>query len=492
MKGLMIQGTSSDVGKSLIVTALCRLFANEGVDVTPFKSQNMSNNSYVTTGGKEIGRAQGIQAEAAKTEAVVWMSPILLKPQSNLQSEIVLLGETIEIASGKAYRETFYETGLEVIQKSLKYLEENFDVIVIEGAGSPAEINLKDRELVNMKVAEMADVPVILVADIDRGGVFASIVGTLELLSKEERNRVKGLMINKFRGDKALLQDGLDWLENKTGIPVLGVIPFMENHHIDGEDSLQVKQQNNVNEEKAIDIVVLELPLIANYSDIEPFFTEEDVQIRLVKEAADFGHPDAIIIPDTNNIVQALQTLKNTSLLEKVISFTEDGGFIVGIAAGFRIMGKEIKQHAETIKGLHLIDVTLIDDGNKETTRVKGTLHPKINYDGLIEGFQMTPCRTEQESDATFFLTLVDGKKEGFCHPDGKIIGTNVHHLFHNAGWRNEWLNRIRVKKKLPVIKTSNANEIKEKRYDLLAAHLEKHLDFEETKEIMRSWNRGD
>ncbi|MEH7344467.1 cobyric acid synthase [Bacillus sp. JJ1532] len=240
MKGIMIQGTASDVGKSLIVTALCRAFSNKGYKVAPFKSQNMCNFSYITKGGKEIGRSQGLQAEAAKTEATEWMNPILLKPRPNQNSEIVLLGQTLETVSGKGYRDLFYEKGLQTIETALENLSKEFDLLVMEGAGSPVEINLKDKELVNMKVAEMADVPVILVADIERGGVFASIVGTLELLSAAERARVKGLVINKFRGDPTLFEDGVEWLEERTGVPVLGVLPYVENHMIEEEDSLSM------------------------------------------------------------------------------------------------------------------------------------------------------------------------------------------------------------------------------------------------------------
>ncbi|WP_432420107.1 cobyric acid synthase [Neobacillus sedimentimangrovi] len=243
MKGVMIQGTSSNVGKSLIATALCRLFANEGVKVAPFKSQNMSNFSCILSDGSEISRAQAIQAEAAKIEATVWMNPIVLKPRPNHSSETVLLGKSIGNISGQMYRDQFYEKGLKAIKQSLKQLEKHFEMVVIEGAGSPVEINLKDRDLVNMKVAQLADVPVVLVADIERGGVFASIVGTLELLEPVDRNRVVGVIINKFSGDPALFVDGIQWLEEKTGIPVLGVIPYMENHMIDEEDSLSVKDK---------------------------------------------------------------------------------------------------------------------------------------------------------------------------------------------------------------------------------------------------------
>lgn len=238
MKGVMIQGTASNVGKSLIATALCRLFADEGLKTAPFKSQNMSNYTYITEEGLEISRAQGLQAEAARTKPTVWMNPILLKPSSDQHSEIVLLGKGKKTLSGKAYREQFYEKGIDIIKQSIQELSKTYDVLVMEGAGSPVEMNLKTRELVNMKVVELADVPVFLVSDIDRGGVFASIIGTLELLPENERKRVKGIIINKFRGDLDLFTDGLNWLENRTGIPVLGVLPYIKNHRIDGEDSL--------------------------------------------------------------------------------------------------------------------------------------------------------------------------------------------------------------------------------------------------------------
>lgn len=250
MKGVMIQGTASDVGKSLIVTALCRLFSNEGFKVAPFKSQNMSNHIYLTADGLEMGLAQGIQAEAARTEATVWMSPILLKPRSDQVSEVVLLGKPVESLSGRGYRESFYEKGLEVIEKAIEQLEKEYELLILEGAGSPVEMNLKGRELVNMKVAEMADVPIILVADIDRGGIFASLVGTLELMTMGERGRVKGIIINKFRGDLELFRDGVQWIEEKTGVPVVGVLPYIDNHMIEPEDSLSFKDTVEVRSSK--------------------------------------------------------------------------------------------------------------------------------------------------------------------------------------------------------------------------------------------------
>lgn len=252
MNGIMIQGTASNVGKSMICTALCRLFANEGFHVAPFKSQNMSTFSTKMGNGLEISTAQFAQAQAAKVQPIPQMNPILLKPSGHMTSEVWLMGEKVEEMSGAAYRESFYEHGLTVIKQSLSYVSEHYDVVVLEGAGSPVEVNLTDRELVNMRIADLADVPVFLVADIERGGVFATIVGTLELLPQKHRNRVKGIIINKFRGDKELFQDGVSFIESYTGIPVLGVIPFMDNHEIEEEDSL-ITQHDSISKKSAED-----------------------------------------------------------------------------------------------------------------------------------------------------------------------------------------------------------------------------------------------
>lgn len=238
LKGIMLQGTASDVGKSVIATALCRIFADKGYRIAPFKSQNMSTYTCVTRDGKEIARSQWIQAEAAKTAANVYMNPILLKPRGDQTSEVVFFGKTVGTFSGKEYRDDFYEQGLQAIKRSLSELKKTYDVLVIEGAGSPVEINLNDRELVNMKVAQLADVPVLLVAGIERGGVFASIVGTLELLHEADRARVKGIIINKFLGDIELFQNGIDWLEERANVPVLGVVPYYSEMMIEAEDSL--------------------------------------------------------------------------------------------------------------------------------------------------------------------------------------------------------------------------------------------------------------
>lgn len=492
MKGVMIQGTASDVGKSLIVTALCRLFALEGIKVAPFKSQNMSNNSYVTLDGKEIGRAQGIQAEAAKTEATVWMNPILLKPRSDQHSEVVFLGKALETLSGRAYRDSFYEKGLSVIKEALQNLESHFDLIVIEGAGSPVEINLKDRELVNMKVAEIADVPVILVADIDRGGVFASIVGTLELLDESERRRVKGIFINKFRGDINLFEDGITWLEEKTGVPVLGVLPYLENHRIDGEDSLSI-QKNRVGNGD-LDIAVLHLPYISNYSDIEPFYDEEDVTIRFIKSPSQFGQPDAVIIPGTKSTISDFQYLVATGLAKAVTDYVKNGGRIVGICGGYQMLGQEIIDVAGTdtgvegsrSQGLNLIPGVTIFAEEKETVRVKGNYHKNTGIKGTrpIEGYEIHLGVTEFLDKKRPLFILENGNSEGYYSSDGHIIGTYVHHLFHNDEWRSIWLNMLRNKKGLAMKETVLRQDLKEETYNKLAHEMKTYMKWDKIMEI--------
>ncbi|MGE8207346.1 cobyric acid synthase [Heyndrickxia sp. NPDC080065] len=495
VQGVMVVGTSSDVGKSLVVTAFCRLFANEGIKVVPFKSQNMSNNSYITVDGKEIGRAQGIQAEAAKTEATMWMNPILLKPTSNQQSEVVLFGKREKIISGISYRQSFYEKGIDSVNMALQQLSQDFDVIVMEGAGSPVEINLKDYELVNMKVAEIADVPVILVADIDRGGVFASIIGTLELLTKAERNRVKGIIINKFRGDIDLFKDGVTWIEERTNIPVLGVLPYLEKHMIEGEDSLSLQDRFSLVKDGAVDIAVIKLPYISNYTDLEPFMYEDDVTIRWIENAQQLGSPDAIIIPGTKSTIHDLQFLKKSGLYDLIHKHVEKEKHLVGICGGYQMMCETIIDEAGTDtgsinfseKGFGFVPAETAFHENKRTIRVNGKIHPKagLSYELNIQGYEIHLGHTSTHDDP--FVILDDGSKDGYYQSSGKMIGTYIHSLFHNDEWRNVWLNSVRKSKNLPEQSVVNLQSQKEQKYDLLANHVKCYLDWEKVKEIVKT-----
>ncbi|MGV2941977.1 cobyric acid synthase [Mesobacillus sp. LC4] len=493
MNGIMILGTASDVGKSLIATAICRAYANEGVRVAPFKSQNMSNNSYVTFDGKEIGRAQGIQAEAARSQAEVSMNPILLKPRSDQIAEVILFGKVANTLSGKDYRELFYEKGLEAIRSALEKLEQEYDMLVMEGAGSPVEINLKDRELVNMKVAEIADVPAVLVADIDRGGVFASIIGTLELMAPEEKARVKGLIINKFRGDQTLFEDGVKLLESRTGIPVLGVLPFLENHMIDGEDSLSIPTSKN---RTGLDIVVIKPPYISNFTDLEPFYHESDVSLRWVSSPEDIGEPDAVILPGTKSTIKDLQFFKMAGLYNWLRDYADHGGFIAGICGGYQMLGDKLIDPfgsdtgtvSSVEEGLGIIPAVTTFASVKTTVRSEGKLHPSTGIELSAAGYEIHLGETEMYEVCQPLLLLNEGKEEGFYGKDGRIIGTYLHHLFHNDEWRNHWLNSIRKAKGEPERRPVYVSRLKDQKYDELADHLKAHLDWNKLKEISEQW----
>ncbi|WP_108670984.1 cobyric acid synthase [Peribacillus acanthi] len=485
MKGVMLQGTSSDVGKSLITTALCRIFQEWGYKTAPFKSQNMSNNSYVTMDGKEIGRAQGVQAEAAGVEATVFMNPILLKPKSDQQSDIIFFGESVDHADGREYRDNYYEKGLEAIEKSLAYLNQHFDIVIMEGAGSPVEINLKSKELVNMKVAELADVPVILIADIDRGGVFASIVGTLQLLSEDERKRVKGIIINKFRGDISLFEDGIQWIEEQTGVKVVGVLPYLQNHGIESEDSLSLQTVFQQNDSKPLEIGIVRLPYVSNYTDMEPFLEEDDVRIRWISSPAEFGNPDAIILPGTRSTIQDLQHLQGIGLDRMISEYASSGGTIVGICDGYQMLGEALVdvsgldtgKPTYSIKGLGHLPITTEFHVKKKTIRSTGTLHPDSGFAPIpVEGYEIHVGVTQVPENVTPLILQASGT-EGISLNNGSIIGTYFHHIFHNDVFRNEWLNRIRIKKGLsPKAVVPLANYRMEK-YKELATHVSENLD---------------
>lgn len=499
MKGIMLQGTSSDVGKSVIATALCRIFANKNKKVAPFKSQNMSNNSYVTKDGKEIGRAQGIQAEAARTDASIYMNPILLKPRSDQIAEVVRFGKRYETLSGKNYREQFYDIGMETIKESLAKLRESYDYLVIEGAGSPVEVNLNDREMVNMKVAELADVPVVLIADIDRGGVFASIVGTLELLKEQERKRVIGIIINKFRGDINLFTDGIRWIENYTKVKVLGVVPHITNITIEGEDSLSIASQfkRSLKEESTLDIAVIQLPYVSNYTDLEPFRFEDDVNIRFVSSSSTFGNPDAVIIPGTKSTFHDLAFLKKQGLDTILTTYADQGGTLIGLCGGYQMLGETLVdvsgtdtgEHGKETTGLGIAPLQTYFVDEKTTVRSVGTLvHPIKGIPATVEGFEIHLGRTEPKGEYKNAFLLVNGQKEGIYLANGKVIGTYFHHLFHNDDWRTAWLNNIRKEKGMAEKNVLRLQENRDASYDHVAKVVEAAIDFEFLLHAVENW----
>ncbi|MFC0211493.1 cobyric acid synthase [Paenibacillus chartarius] len=508
---LMIQGTSSDVGKSILTTALCRIFKQDGYRVRPFKSQNMSLNSYVTPDGKEIGRAQGVQADACGTAATTDMNPILLKPKQDMVSQVVVHGRPLADYDARAYREQYLPQAETIVKDALARLRAECDIVVLEGAGSPAEVNLKDRDIVNMRAAAWADAPVLLAADIDRGGVFASIVGTLEILTPEERDRVKGFIINKFRGDVSLLKPGLDWLEAKTGKPVLGVVPYLPELGIEDEDSASLDSKRTISTissrmtendpDRVLDVAVIRFPRISNFTDIDPLLLEPDVRVRYVSHPSEWGEPDAVILPGSKNTIEDLFFIREHHLEPLIIRHVnERQRHMIGICAGYQMMGRrlldpegwESDRGIAELNGLGLLPTETRFTADKRTVQVQGTA--KLFGRGAalpIEGYEIHMGRTGLTEPALQPFEIAEAGAEP--HPDGAVAGegtvwgTYVHGILHNDELRREWLNELRVRKgyaPLPV--QLRYRERRERAFDRLAEHVRNHLDIAAIYEMMR------
>ena len=488
---LMVQGTASHVGKSVLVSALCRIFRQDGFRVAPFKAQNMSNNSYVTPDGGEIGRAQAVQAEAAGVEARVEMNPVLLKPEADHTSQVVLLGRPMIHPKGSSARARDYfalKTQLwESVRASLDTLREDYDIVVIEGAGSPAEINLKATEIVNMRVARYANAPVLLCGDIDRGGVFASLVGTLELLEPEERETVKGFLINKFRGDESLLTDGLTWLEERTGIPVIGVVHHYRDIHIPEEDSVALDLPVRTGSNAVLDIAVVQIPHISNFDDFDPLARQPGVGLRYVESAAELGSPDLVILPGSKTTIPDLTWMSRQGLTDAVKSLHRLGTAVIGICGGYQMLGEHIydpegiesSQH-ETV-GLGLLPMTTVFQGHKETHRIRGTVTadggllagargaPVTGYEihmGITTGEGVDhPFRIEDRADAAVTeATAWDGAMDD----RGLVLGTYVHGLFHNGELCQSLLREVARRKGVALPDASQELSL-DREYDKLA-----------------------
>lgn len=496
-KVLMIQGTASSVGKSIMVTALCRILRQEGHKVAPFKSQNMSLNSFVTGEGGEIGRAQAVQAEAAGIEPSVQMNPVLLKPEADAACQVIVLGKVDRrITAVQYYEYTPYL--LDVIHSSLESLRAKYDIIVIEGAGSPAEINLHDREIVNMRIARMARAPVLLVGDIDRGGVFASLVGTLELLNGEERGLVRGLVINKFRGDVSLLEPGLAMLEQRTGKPVLGVIPYLKDLRIAREDSVYFDERKPGPDSGDLDIAVIHLPHISNFDDFDPL-SESGCRLRYVTSLWELGTPDLIILPGTKSTINDLNLLRQKGLDRAVIAGNRNGIPVIGICGGYQMLGKMIydpdgvESTVSTVPGLSLLNVSTTFQGIKTTSQVKGRLVAKVGMfedmsGAAITGYEIHMGHTGTDGcQPVFQITRTPG--DGTVHFDGAIdasglvFGTYLHGLFHNREFTNRLLDFLRKRRHILEITAPILPQIDP--YDELADAVRDHLDMNKIYRIL-------
>lgn len=499
-KAIMIQGTMSNAGKSLLAAGLCRIFRQDGYRVAPFKSQNMALNSFITEEGLEMGRAQVMQAEAAGIKPSVLMNPILLKPANDMGSQVIVNGEVLGTMGAREYFQ-YKKQLMPKVMEAYRKLEEAYDIIVIEGAGSPAEINLKQEDIVNMGMAKMAKAPVLLVGDIDRGGVFAQLIGTVSLLEEEEQSMVKGMIINKFRGDKTILDPGLTALEERTGIPVVGVAPYME-LEVEDEDSLTERFSGN-QEVGLIDIAVVRLPRISNFTDFNALEVIPGVSLRYVKSVAELKNPDMIILPGTKNTMEDLLWMRQNGLEASILKKAAEGKIIFGICGGYQMLGETLSDpaHVEAggeLKGMGLLPVDTIFREAKTRTRVHGTFQ-KVDgplgtlSDIQLEGYEIHMGESVLKEGACVFTQVTDSVANGSKGDGaykGNVYGSYVHGIFDLEEVAGKVVEAIGEIKGMDVSQMKGVNfaEFKEMQYDKLALGLREHLNM---KEIYRILEQG-
>lgn len=492
-KAIMVQGTMSNVGKSLLAAGLCRIFKQDGYRVAPFKSQNMALNSFITKEGLEMGRAQVMQAEAAGIEPSVLMNPILLKPTNDVGSQVIVNGEVLGNYSARDYF-AFKQKLIPGIMEAYNTLDRENDIIVIEGAGSPAEINLKKDDIVNMGMAKLAKSPVILAGDIDRGGVFAQLIGTVDLLEADERRMVKGLVINKFRGDKTILDPGITMLEERSGIPVVGTVPYMH-LELDDEDSLS-ERFNGFQQADLIDIAVIRLPRISNFTDFNPFEMIPGVSLRYVGSVSELKNPDMIILPGTKNTMDDLKWLRQSGMEAAVKKCAAAGKVIFGICGGFQMLGEVLSdpdgvESGGTMAGMGLLPMETVFAGQKTRTQVKGVMHPAGGVLGRMEGIPIDGYEIHmgvtalKEGDSLTILEGISGQNVFTGKADGasrgNVYGSYVHGIFDSEQAAVGVVRALAAEKgvDLSAAEGIDFTAFKQTQYDLLAQHMREHMDME-------------
>lgn len=482
VKSIMIQGTMSNVGKSLLVAGLCRIFRQEGLRVAPFKSQNMALNSFVTKDGLEMGRAQAMQCEAAGMEPCVLTNPILLKPTNDTGSQVIVNGESIGTMRAAEYFQR-KQALLPHIQAAYDTLSQDYDVIVLEGAGSPAEINLKQNDIVNMGMARLARAPVLLAGDIDRGGVFASLYGTLLLLEPEERAMVKGTIINKFRGDRALLQPGLEMLEDLTRLPVVGVLPFLP-LELEEEDSLSERLTSSAAAPALLDLAVIRLPRISNFTDFSPLEWVDGVSLRYVSSVRQLGDPDLIFLPGTKNTSGDLQWLRTSGLEAAILQRVHAGTPLFGICGGYQMLGETLHdpQNVEaggTCRGLGLLPISTTFSPEKTKRQITGTFAQVPGILAPLSGlaYQGYEIHMGQSGSGVSPFTRSEGGANGGC--SGNVYGTYVHGIFDREDVARTFLTALLRHRGLDwdALSVQDASARREEQYDILASAMREHLD---------------
>ena len=493
-KVIMVQGTMSNAGKSFLVAGLCRVFMQDGYRTAPFKSQNMALNSYITKDGLEIGRAQAMQAEAAGIEPTVEMNPILLKPTSNVGSQVIVNGEVL----GNMKAMDYYANKKQLVpemKKAFEKLSGEYDIIVIEGAGSPAEINLKENDIVNMGMARIAKAPVLLCGDIDRGGVFASLYGTVKLLEDEEQSMIKGLIINKFRGDVEILKPGLQMIEEKTGIPVVGVVPLTP-LDIDDEDSLS-DRLTHTGQKGGIDLAVIRLPHISNFTDFNVFERMDGVSLRYVGSAGELGTPDLIFLPGTKNTMDDLTWLRESGMETAVLRCAEQKVPVVGICGGYQMLGELLEdpdgvEHGGSMRGMGLLHTKTVFSRAKTRTQIQGRVNTVSicgEFAGReVQGYEIHMGRTEKTGDCQETIYLEDGRLDGLSNQEGTVFGTYLHGIFDYGDLAAMTVSRLMRRKGIdPKNWHFDPEEHKRREYDKLADLVRNSLDMKRIYEILEA-----
>ncbi|RXU63726.1 cobyric acid synthase CobQ [Pseudomonas protegens] len=473
MTTLMVQGTTSDAGKSTLVTALCRWLLRQGVSVVPFKPQNMALNSAVTADGGEIGRAQAVQAQAANLAPHTDMNPVLLKPNSDTGSQVIIHGRAVTTMNAVAYHD-YKAIAMQAVLASHERLRGAYEVVMVEGAGSPAEINLRAGDIANMGFAEAVDCPVLLIADINRGGVFAHLVGTLELLSPSEQARVKGFIINRFRGDLALLQPGLDWLEARTGKPVLGVLPYVMDLHLEAEDGIDQRQAGKV--EQVLKVVVPVLPRISNHTDFDPLRLHPQVDLQFIGPGQAIPAADLIILPGSKSVRGDLAYLRSNGWEQALARHLRYGGKVLGICGGLQMLGEQLHDPlglegtAGSSPGLGLLAFATVLEEEKQLRNVSGRLTLE---NAAVSGYEIHAGVTRGPALEQAAVQLDDGRSDGALSADGQILGTYLHGLFETPAACSALLRWAG----LEAVQEVDYHALRERDIERLADLVEQHLD---------------
>ena len=487
---LMLQGTASSVGKSLLTAAFCRIFRQDGFRVSPFKAQNMSNNSWVTIAGEEIARSQVVQAQAAGVEPDARMNPILLKPLSDRSSQVVYLGAALGSCDFRSYSSRHDEYYAKVCQ-CYDSLASEYDVVVLEGAGSSAEVNLKSRDLVNMKMAKHADASVVIVGDIDRGGVFASFVGMMAIFEHWEKKLVSGFIVNRFRGDPSLLEGALEYIDETTGVSVLGVVPMIPDLTFPEEDGVQFSENSFDDRSplgERIDIALIGLARVSNYNDLDPLRFEKDVRLRIVRKAEDLGVPDVVIIPGTRNVIEDMELLEQSGLKDVIVyAAQEQGAEVVGICGGLQMLGKEIRDphqiesSGRVVAGLGILDLTTELEKEKKLRREKA-FHQLSSLS--VQGYRIHHGATKA-CNAEPAITTEDGEVIGYQSSALSVWGSYLHGVFDDDNFRRWFVDRVRLKKGLPALGKPTFIYSLESEFDRLANEVRAAVDIPKVCEFL-------